>query len=112
MQIEFRTKALGKVCNDSKVATKKLGSEMAKKLRVRLDAIRAASNLGQLAHPMPGRFHELKGDRKGQISADLVHPYRLLLEPVEDPRPVKDDGGLDWSSVTAVRVIEIEDTHG
>ena len=112
MKIEFRTKGLGKVCNDTKVATKKLGGDMAKKLRVRLDAIRAASNLGQLAHPMPGRFHELKGDRKGQISADLVHPYRLLLEPVDDPPLLKEDGGLDWSAVTAVRVIDIEDTHG
>ncbi|MFP4441147.1 MAG: hypothetical protein ACLFVO_28250 [Chloroflexaceae bacterium] len=43
---------------------------------------------------------------------DLDHPYRLLFVPANDPIPRKDDGGLDWASITAIEIIEVEDTHG
>ena len=29
-----------------------------------------------------------------------------------DPIPLKDDGGLDWTQVTKVRILGVEDTHG
>ncbi len=61
---------------------------------------------------LPGRCHELTGDRARQLSIDLDHPYRLIFEPVEEPPPLKRDGGLDWSAVLAIRIIGIEDTHG
>jgi len=51
------------------------------------------------------------GKRKGQLSVDLEHPYRLVFEPANEPCPRLLDGGLDWSEVTAVRVIGVEDTH-
>ncbi len=54
----------------------------------------------------------MSGNRKGQLSLDLKHPYRLLFEPAVDPVPLKPDGGLDWGQVTAVRIVEIKDTHG
>jgi hypothetical protein len=41
----------------------------------------------------------------------LDHPYRLIFIPADDPIPTKDDGGLDWSKVTAVEILEIADTH-
>jgi len=58
------------------------------------------------------RCHELKGDRTGQLSLDLDHPYRLIIEPAHDPIPRKPDGGLDWNKVTAVMIVGVEDTHG
>lgn len=62
---------------------------------------------------LPGpRCHELTGDREGQLSVDLDHPYRLLFEPADDPIPIKPDMGLDWTRVTAVRILEVTDTHG
>ena len=61
---------------------------------------------------LPGhRCHELTGDLKGTISVDLDHPYRLLFEPDHDPRPLKPDGGLDWTAVTRIRILRVEDTH-
>jgi len=57
------------------------------------------------------RCHELTADRKGQISVDLQHPYRLLFIPANVPLPRKPDGGLDWSAVTEIEIIEITDTH-
>lgn len=87
------------------------GSDQAKRLRRRLDDLRAAENLS-LMRELPGRCHELAGDRQGQLSLDLVHPYRLIFEPANSPVPEKDDGGLDWTKVTGVRILDVEDTHG
>lgn len=42
---------------------------------------------------------------------DLVHPYRLIFEPANEPAPLLSDGGLDWDRVTAVRIIGVDDTH-
>lgn len=61
--------------------------------------------------PGTGRLHELTGDRKGQFAMDLLHPYRLIFEPTENPPPLKDDGGLDWLQITAVTIVEIADYH-
>jgi proteic killer suppression protein len=43
---------------------------------------------------------------------DLEFLYRLIFEPEHDPIPKRADGGLDWSAVTAIRILEIADTHG
>jgi hypothetical protein len=55
--------------------------------------------------------HELKGDRKGQLSVDLNHPYRLLFGPGHEPIPVLAVGGLDWTKVTRIKISGVEDTH-
>ena len=52
-----------------------------------------------------------RGDRATQLSLDLDGPYRLILSPANNPIPRKEDGGLDWNKVTAVKVIEVTDTH-
>ena len=69
-------------------------------------------SLEDLRPPFPGRCHELIGDRGGQLSLDLDHPYRLIFEPANDPIPCKTDGGLEWKDVTAVEIVGVEDTHG
>lgn len=111
MDIVFRTRKLEKQCNDAREGSRTWGTEQAERLRRRLDDLAAAANLGVM-RTLPGRPHELKADRKGQISIDLKHPYRLIIEPADDPVPTKSDGGLDWDSVTMVRVLEVTDTHG
>ena len=111
MEIAFQTTKLRKLCTDSKVRDKKLGSQEAKVLGRRLDQLRAARNL-EVMRELPGRCHELTADRAGQLSLDLVHPMRLIIEPADEPRPYKEDGGLDWRRVESIRVLGIEDTHG
>ena len=110
MEIVFRTRKLEKQCNDSREASRTWGAEQAQRLRRRLDDLAAAPNLGVL-RTLPGRAHELKGNRKDQISIDLKHPYRLIVEPADDPVPTRADGGLDWDAITAIRVLEVTDTH-
>lgn len=54
-------------------------------------------------------WHELVGDRWGQLACSLNGLDRLVFEPGHDPKPLKPDGGLDWTQVTAIVNIEIVD---
>lgn len=79
-------------------------------IRRRLDELRAAETLAVMRTLPAARCHELRGDRKGQLSVDLDHPYRLLFE-ADEPVPTREDGGLDWNRVVAIVVLGVEDTH-
>ena len=111
MVIYFKTKRLQKICSNTNESIKKLGSKMARKLQQRLMELKAASSLADISKVPPPRCHQLSGDRGGQLSVDLEHPYRLLFIPANDPIPVKQDGGLDWAKVTEIEIVEIVDTH-
>lgn len=77
-----------------------------------MDELRAANNLEEMRSLPQARLHELRGDRDGQLSLDLDHPYRLIIQPACNPIPTKPDGGLDWARVTAILIVEVADTHG
>lgn len=111
MEIEFSSRKLEKECNDGTLLKRKHGEQRAKLIRRRLDEMRASANLDVL-RTLPGpRCHELKGDRKGQLSVDLDHPYRLIFGVNQSPVPENPSGGLDWTKVTQIIVIQIADTH-
>lgn len=110
MDISFRDPKFGRTCNDSTKLRKKFGDEQARRIRQRLDELAAAENLEAFKF-LPGRCHELVGDRKGELSLDLVHPYRLIFVANGQPPPTKKDGGLDWRLVTTVEILKVDDTH-
>ncbi len=56
--------------------------------------------------------HELLGDRKGQLAVNVQFPFRLIFKIANEPVPVRDDGGIDWTRVTAIRILEVVDYHG
>ena len=98
MQINYRTKQLKKICENAEVATKKHGNQMAEKIHLRIDQIRAASSIEELIQYSIGRCHPLHGNREGQYAMDLTHPYRLVF--VEDN-----------NVISAVKIERIEDYH-
>jgi plasmid maintenance system killer protein len=110
MDIVFKNKKLEKQFNNQKILERKNGTDRAKRIRRRLDNLRAVNVLEDMRN-LPGRCHELTGNRAGQLSLDLDHPYRLIFEPANKPIPIKLDGGMDWKQITAVNIIGIEDTH-
>lgn len=114
MDISFATKKLAKEINEEKTLVKVHGSRRAKKLKVIMTMLRASPMLSVFAPPMspPHRCHELTGNRQGQLTLDLDHTYRLVFRANHDPLPKRGEGGLDWKLVTAIEIIEIEDTHG
>ncbi|MFH1743159.1 MAG: killer suppression protein [bacterium] len=111
MDVLFASEKWRKGANSQKKLVKRHGAERAKIIRRRLDDLAAAENLGVMRN-LPGRCHEEKGDLKGILSLDLDGPYRLFFEPAHDPVPCMPHGGLDWSKVTAVRILRVEDPHG
>lgn len=110
MDIAFKNERFGKECNDSKLRVRVHGEARGKLIHRRLDAIKAAQTLEDLRNT-PGRLHELKGDRKGQLSFDLDGPYRLLFNPNPNPPAALPDGGMDWSRISAVTILGVENTH-
>lgn len=110
MEITYANSRIEKICTDEKRAKKELGQVGAKILSERLHQLRIAENLEELRF-RPGNWHELVGDRWGQLSVSLKGLERLIFEPDHDLRPEKTDGGLDWSNVTAVCILDITDYH-
>ena len=88
------------------------GARRAALILQRLDELKAAESLETLRFLPQARCHELKGDHGGKLSVDLDHPYRLLFKPDNNPVPLKPDKGLDWSRVTEIEILGVEDTHG
>jgi proteic killer suppression protein len=112
LDISFKNAKTRKSFNEAAQLEREHGLVRAEKIRRRLAELRAASCLQDLGTAPPARCHELtKGQRKGQLSVDLDHPYRLILVPDHEPAPVKTDGGLDWTQVTAIKILGVEDTH-
>jgi plasmid maintenance system killer protein len=112
MVILFKNNKLEKILCDHKALIRHFGLDQAKKIEQRLLELKASENLHILESLPQVRAHELTGNRAGQISLDLKHPYRLLIVPAYDDPPLKDDGGLDWEKVTKIKIMEVEDTHG
>ncbi len=110
MNITFKDSKIEKYANNDRLAVRKLGTVRAKFFKQRLDELSAATALEDVRH-LPGRFHALKADRKGQWSCDLDHPYRLVFEPQEDPIPTNEDGQYLWIEILGVEIIEIVNYH-
>ena len=111
MEVGFVNARLARTCSETTSRFRKYGSERAEKILMRLDQMVASGNLAEFQRLPQARCHQLVGDRDEQFSADLDGPYRLIFEPADDPIPRLQDGGIDLSLVTRVRVIEITDPH-
>lgn len=114
MIISYRSEKLGKTFNELNLLRKSYGERQAKKITMRLASLCSAVNLREFWPPerLPERCHELKGDRKGEFSMDLDHPFRLIFQPSHRPIPQLPEGGTDWSQITAITILRVEDTHG
>lgn len=110
MEISFETSKLQKLCNSDGKLKGEFGPVMAKRVRQRLIDLEASETLAEM-RALPGRCHELAGDRHGELAMDLVHPMRLIFTPDHDPIPLSSGGGMDWSQVTRIRILEIADYH-
>ena len=111
MVIRFKSNALQKTLNSEERLRKKYGADNAGKIMRRMAVLQAAANLGEVSREKPERRHELKGRKKGQFAVDILHPFRIVFEPAHNPVPRKEDGGIDLTSITAIRILDVEDYH-
>lgn len=110
MEITFSNKKLEKLANDDRKCLKEMGKVRAGKYKDRLIQLRFAQTLEDVKN-LPGNYHELVGDRKGQWACDLDQPNRLVFEPHENPIPTNEDGKYIWFEIKGIEVIEITDYH-
>jgi proteic killer suppression protein len=110
LQISFAKRRLQKTCEGHRSLKREHGDGCAKKVAARLADLEAASSLEDFRH-LPGGCHELGGDREGQLALRLPDGKRLIIKPSENPAPTTPEGGLDWSAVEAIEVVEIVDYH-
>jgi proteic killer suppression protein len=110
MNITFADNKLQKIVNDDRKMLKEFGKIRAEKLKKRLVQLKFAKTLEDVRN-LPGNYHELIGDRKGQWACDLDQPYRLVFEPHENPVPVNEHGQYIWLKIMGVEVLEIVDYH-
>lgn len=110
MDITFSDSKLRKYANTDKLAIKKLGHKRAKLYKQRLDDLMDASTLEDVRH-LPGKYHELKRNRKGQWACHLDQPYRLIFKPHEHPIPINNSGQYLWIEIKGIEIVEITDYH-
>ena len=111
MIINFKTNKLEKIFNSEKNLVRVYGSMNAAKIKRRMDFLKAAPSLEDVPQAPPFRRHPLHQNREGQFAVDLKHPHRLVLEPNHEPLPVKANGDLDLTQVTAITILGVEDYH-
>ena len=101
---------LNKIVNDDRKMQKDFGTIRAKELRERLAQLSFAVDLEEVRH-LPGNYHELIGERKGQWACDLDQPYRLIFTPHENPIPANEHGQFVWAEIHGVEIKEIINYH-
>ena len=110
MNILFSTQRLQRQLSDQRQLQRLWGQDGATRVTLRLQQLAAAEALDDMRQ-LPGRCHELAGDRAGQLAVDVHRGHRLVFRPTADPPPAKADGGLDWAAVDSVTIVEIVDYH-
>ena len=110
MDVYFANDRLLDLLTSQDKLRRRFGPENARLIARRLDNLRFAADL-ETMRSLPGRTHELTGDRSGTFAIVLKHGYRLIVEPAEVPPPRKPDGGLDWKRIRSVVVVTVEDYH-
>ena len=115
MELQIPDKKLKRTLGDDKERKKRFGADMAKKIQLRMNALKAAESLVDFWPPSSGpeRCHELKADLDGTFSMDLKHPYRLLFKPTDpEHSSAAQEEKARWAAIKSITITGIEDTHG
>ncbi|HTN37445.1 MAG TPA: hypothetical protein VL053_10250 [Arachidicoccus sp.] len=110
MKIIFKNKKLEILTNNDKKLIKEFGTLRATKIKMRLSQLSFAQTL-EGVKSLPGNYHELTKNRKGQWACDLDQPYRLVFTPQENPIPVNQSGQYIWAEIEGIEIIEIVNYH-
>jgi len=111
MEILFKTRKMQKRMNSKAELIREYGKENARVIMRRMMVLHAAECLADVPQRPPDRCHPLFGKRRGQYAVDAKQPYRIIMEPANNPIPLLDDGSIDTERVTSIRILEVKDYH-
>ena len=102
MEVKYADNKLEKLCTDEREMWRKR-ADVAKKLKLRINALRQANNLGGLPNLDPsGKWHSVDKIRPGCWAAWVSGNHRIIIRP--------EGSGAVLTAVT-VTVVEVEDYH-
>lgn len=110
MKLSFNDAKLKRCAEDESFSVRKLGTIRSKLYLRRINDFLNADNLEELRY-MPGNYHELIGNRKGEWACNLDQPYRLIFRPIEEPIPLDNNGNYIWVEILGVEIMEIDNYH-
>lgn len=106
MIISYKPNKLGKTVANLSAIKKNYGT-MAKDVNTRINELTHATSLEDMRFLPQANCHELFQNLVGHLAVDVSGNHRIIFKPANDPIPLKTDGGLDWTKVTEVTIIEI-----
>ena len=110
MKVTFKNKKLEKSLTVHSDIIKAYGVR-AKKVKQRMDEIRASADVSTLMQIPAANCHELKGNRKGIFAVDISGNWQLLFEPTCCTVPIKSDGSVDYQQIQSIKILEVKDYH-
>lgn len=110
MKVEFKNRKLDKSLTVPSEIIKTYGVR-AKKVKQRMDEIRASSDIAALMQIPAANCHELGQNLKGVFAVDISGNWRILFEPACHQVPVKSDGSMDYQQIHSIKILEVKDYH-
>ena len=110
IEIAWADPKMGRTAARESLALRTWGKDRWTVIKRRVASLAAAPALADM-RGVPGRFHQLTGDRAYQFALTINASERLVFEPDHSPLPTLPDGGVDLAAVTRIRIIEVVDYH-
>ena len=108
MLIAFAEKNLRDICENESKATSILGRKNAEKLMHRLADLRAANQVFDL---IIGNPHEISGPCPRDFSIDICTNISIILCSNHSLNPLLQDGCIDWSKVSRIKILRIRNEN-
>lgn len=108
MQFEYQDEKVQKILCDAKLLQRKVGLEIGKKVKQRMNQLEAAENFNQYLTKIGfGKPHQLMGNLDKCFGISITANYRIVVEPLETE--------LDIESLKNCKILNIRgvlDYHG
>jgi len=106
LDLAFDSRELRTICENEDDAIRELGSSVAQALKHRLADLRAALSIADLLVGNP-RIVEDETQNKTMF-IDLRDDYQVVFCANHPKNPVLEDGKIDWSKVSRIKIMRIE----
>lgn len=106
MEVYAKDKKMTKLLTNPVALQKKYGAICGPKVMQRLNELRSAANLAEIANLKSLQFHALRGDRAGEWSIKVHANNKMTFIRAIEPLVYLKDGSIDLSAVTAVEIVD------
>ena len=110
MHLNYKSNKLEKNLTDDRKLISTYG-QLAKTIKRRRKELTNAENLETIGKLPQLRLHPLSGERVGEWSIDIKNNWRIIFSLDHEPIPTLDDGGVDLSKITIIKINSVEDPH-